>query len=159
MWSVRGSNLHKTQRWDDRMIKSAEIQRPTHSATGAALRCIEKEMTSGDQICHRPLDNEAINKHGTWYECACFKCNRQFITNKTITNILIKVTSFSNCLYFLWNTDELFWLLTVFSWFPFYLVLDLGKICQMGAYPWTKDSICNSLKDLKVNRRITFSVI
>ena len=28
MWPVRGSNLHKTQRWDDRMIKSAEIQRP-----------------------------------------------------------------------------------------------------------------------------------
>ena len=28
MWPVRGSNLHQTQRRDDRMIKSAEIQRP-----------------------------------------------------------------------------------------------------------------------------------
>ena len=28
MWPVRGSNLHQSQRWDDRMIKSAEIQRP-----------------------------------------------------------------------------------------------------------------------------------
>ena len=28
MWPVQGSNLHQTQRWDDRMIKSAEIQRP-----------------------------------------------------------------------------------------------------------------------------------
>ena len=28
MWPVRGSKLHQTQQWDDRMIKSAEIQRP-----------------------------------------------------------------------------------------------------------------------------------
>ena len=28
MWPVRASNLHQSQRWDDRMIKSAEIQRP-----------------------------------------------------------------------------------------------------------------------------------
>ena len=28
VWPVRGSNLHQTQRWDDQMIKSAEIQQP-----------------------------------------------------------------------------------------------------------------------------------
>ena len=28
MWPVRGLNLHQTQRLDDRMIKSADIQRP-----------------------------------------------------------------------------------------------------------------------------------
>ena len=28
MWPVRGSNLHQSQRRDDRMIKSAENQRP-----------------------------------------------------------------------------------------------------------------------------------
>ena len=34
MWPVRGSNLHQSQRRDDRMIKSAEFSDLTHSATG-----------------------------------------------------------------------------------------------------------------------------
>ena len=37
MWPVRGSNLHQSQRRDDQMIKSAEIQRPYPIGHGGRL--------------------------------------------------------------------------------------------------------------------------
>ena len=50
MWPVWGSNLHQTQRWDDRIIKSAEIQRPYplgHGGRHAYKFIIKLDLSKG----------------------------------------------------------------------------------------------------------------
>ena len=47
MWPVQGWNLHQTQRLGDRMIKSAEIQRPYPLGHGGRLMRIFSELNLG----------------------------------------------------------------------------------------------------------------